>query len=118
MQNWTLAFVIGLALGLAACANPDALPRGSVAVPDYTPEEVEAMSTEEKIAVYNANAEGQDDELVCRRERAVGTHFRRTRCYTRAELREMEEAAQQSLGPEIRGPQGDPARIPPSARPL
>jgi len=37
------------------------------------------------------------DDLVCRRESVVGSHFRVRRCYTRAELEQSREESQELL---------------------
>lgn len=89
--------IISVAIaGLAGCASPDELPSDAVAARGYTEEGVTAMSTEEKILLYNDNVE-QSEKLVCRSERVVGSHFRRTRCFTRAELEQMRKDAQEVM---------------------
>jgi hypothetical protein len=91
------AAIISTAIvGMTACASPDKQPSESVAARGYTQEDVAAMSTEEKILFYNENIE-EAEKLVCRNERAVGTHFRRTRCFTRAEIEQMRKDAQEIM---------------------
>jgi hypothetical protein len=66
--------------------------------PALTEEEKAAMTTEEKVALYNEQQE-EDDQLVCRRERPVGTRMTRTVCRTRAEIEEERRAAQDAIQP-------------------
>ena len=56
------------------------------------------MTTEQKVAVYNEQQE-EKDQLVCRRERPVGSRMIKTVCYTRAEIEEMSRDAQDQMGP-------------------
>lgn len=87
---------------LSGCASHKSADEDQAAQrSQYTEEEKAAMTHEEKVAAYNSEAEDKE-QLVCRRERAVGTHFQRTRCYTRKELEEAQQAARDTLQ-DIRG---------------
>ena len=66
--------------------------------PQFTEEEKAAMTTEEKVAVYNESMNEDGDELVCRREHVVGSHFKKTVCKTRAEMEAERRSAQDALG--------------------
>ena len=44
-----------------------------------------------------AEAEADDDDLICRREDVMGTHFPRTVCMTKAQRRHAREEAQKQL---------------------
>lgn len=68
---------------------------------------LDQLSVDEKIRIENAleliNAEvvdtrtASDDQNVCWREKASGTHLKVTRCGTRAEMREAREGARDYL---------------------
>lgn len=66
--------------------------------PQFTEEEKEAMTTEEKVAVYNESMSQDKDELVCRREQVTGSHFKKTVCRTRAQLEAERRSGQDALG--------------------
>jgi negative regulator of sigma E activity len=66
--------------------------------PAFTEAEKAEMTTEQKVAVYNEQQE-EKDQLVCRRERPVGSRMIKTVCYTRAEIEEMSRDAQDQVGP-------------------
>lgn len=67
--------------------------------PAYTEEEKAAMSTEEKVEIYNEQQEDRD-KLVCRRERPVGSRMITTVCRTQAEIDEERQTAQEALRPD------------------
>jgi predicted kinase len=75
--------------------------------PQFTEEEKEAMTTDEKAAVYNESMSRERDEIVCRRQHVVGSHFKKTVCRTRAEIEAEREAAQMALR-EAKGPTRKP----------
>ena len=74
--------------------------------PKFTEEEKAQMSDEEKVALYNAEVR-EEDRLVCRREKILGSHFYTTRCFTQKELAEAQAAAQEMMrrhqGPTVAG---------------
>lgn len=94
------------ALLLAGCASQPVDPVAAEAAAVAEAERAAAlaqMTTEEKVAIYNAAVEEEKDQLVCRKERKVGTHFPKTVCYTHQEIEEMRRAAQTELGkPKVR----------------
>jgi hypothetical protein len=83
---------------LSACAS---MPE-STATKDardgalYSEEEKAAMSPEEKVAAYNESQEEQN-QVVCRRERPVGSRMTKTVCRTRAQIEQERRAAQDAL---------------------
>ena len=89
-----------LAALLAGCASvePSSATRNAEAGPEFTAEEKAAMTTEEKVAVYNEQQD-EADQLVCRRERPVGSRMLTTVCYTRAEIEQQQRDAQDQLRP-------------------
>lgn len=90
------------ALVLAACASKPADPAQTEAEAARA-EALAQMTLEEKVELYNAGVENEMDKLVCRKERPLGSHFPRTRCYTKQEIEEMRRAAQDQLGrPKVR----------------
>ena len=105
--NPLLAVAAGLLL--AGCASQPADPTSVEAAmaEEERAAALEQMTTEEKVAIYNEAVEEEKDQLVCRKERKVGSHFPKTVCYTRQEIEQMRRAAQDELGkPKVR--QGDP----------
>jgi hypothetical protein len=65
--------------------------------PKYTQEEKDAMTEEEKVALYNESMTEDRNEVVCRRQHVVGSHFKKTVCKTRAEMAQEQESAQEAL---------------------
>lgn len=61
--------------------------------PKFTGEQKANMSLDEKLAIYNAHVE-IDKRLTCRMEYVTGSHFKVARCFTRGELRDQLNAAQ------------------------
>ena len=66
--------------------------------PQFSEEEKAAMTTDEKVAVYNESMSEESNEIVCRRQHVVGSHFKKTVCRTRAEIEAERKAAQMALG--------------------
>lgn len=92
------AFATLLMIAIAGCAAPASQSTKDLEqAPTFTEEEKAAMSTEEKVAVYNESMSEEKDELVCRREKRVGSHFPRTVCFTRAEIELQRKSAQDVL---------------------
>lgn len=67
------------------------------AAPTYTQEEKDAMTEEEKVALYNESMSEDQNEIVCRRQHVVGSHFKKTVCKTRAEMALEQASAQEAL---------------------
>ena len=65
--------------------------------PTYTQEEKDAMTEEEKVALYNESMSDDQNEIVCRRQHVVGSHFKKNVCKTRAEMALEQESAQEAL---------------------
>jgi predicted component of type VI protein secretion system len=99
MTNWKMAMAAtALTLALSACSS---MPEHQSTIdarngPTFTQEEKDAMSTEEKVALYNAEVREQD-QLVCRRERIVGSRLTKTRCLSQAEWQALHENSQEAL---------------------
>lgn len=53
------------------------------------------INAQERVTAILTGAE--DDRLICRRERTVGTHFQRTTCVTVRQRRQEQEDAQHAL---------------------
>lgn len=87
---------------LSGCAyvkpSPDAQAeqRYETYGPKFTEEEKAQMSTEEKVAVYNTEVR-EEDRIICRREKPLGSHFYRERCFTQKELDEARRAGQDMM---------------------
>lgn len=67
-------------------------------------ETVEELNQDERVALHNAQEQlnailtgDEDERVVCRRERRLGTNIRRGICVTVAELREQREAGQAAI---------------------
>jgi hypothetical protein len=103
--NPNLLHAVAAALLLAGCASQPADPTtvDAAMAEEERAAALEQMTTEEKVAIYNEGVEEEKDQLVCRKERKVGTHFPKTVCYTQQEIEEMRRAAQSELGkPKVR----------------
>lgn len=87
------------AIGLVAGCS--VLPESQATIdarngPVFTQEEKDAMSTEEMVALYNAEVREQD-ELICRRERVVGSRLKKTRCLSQAEWQQAHLNSREAL---------------------
>lgn len=91
------ACILTLAAGCTSMPTSQATQDLEVA-PQFTEEEKAAMSTEEKVAVYNESMSQDRDQIVCRREEVTGSHFKKTVCRSRAEIEAERRAAQDALG--------------------
>ncbi len=90
--------VVLLTLGLGGCAVPTSQATKDLQdAPKFTEAEKAAMTTEEKAEIYNAQMSNKGDELVCRREKRVGSHMSRTVCFTRAEIEADRKSAQEAM---------------------
>lgn len=91
---------LGLALALlSACAaqQADELQAAAAEAPVFTPEEIDAMSTDEKLAIYNENVHKEKDLLICSKRMVTGSHRRVTECRTIGEREQEKEAADDLL---------------------
>lgn len=92
--------VVALSVLGAGCAylkpHPDSVAQDHYETygPKFTAEQKAAMPHEELLSKYNDNVR-PEEQLVCRRERSVGTHFRKTTCTTRSEREQEKEAAEE-----------------------
>ncbi len=85
-------------IAITGCAMPTSQSSKDLEeAPRFTEEEKDAMTTEEKVAVYNESMSEEKDKLVCRREKRVGSHFPRTVCFTREEIEADRQSAQDAV---------------------
>ena len=91
------AAVVCCTLALGACASTepqtvDATDEAAVATPETSVASAEPVGTGEVAPI------GKDpNEMICRRERATGSHFSRRVCRTRAQREADAEAAQEAM---------------------
>ena len=88
--------IVPMVVLLGACSTYTATEQVKEG-PEFTGAGKAAMSTDEKVDVYNAQVEDKKDELVCRRRATTGSHMRRTECRTRWEIERDRQAAQDAL---------------------
>jgi hypothetical protein len=98
-----IAAMLMSACMLAVTAGCSSMPTSQTtqdleSAPQFTEEEKAAMTTEEKVAVYNESMSQERDEIVCRRQQVTGSHFRKTVCRTRAEIEAERRSAQDAMG--------------------
>ncbi|SHI02308.1 hypothetical protein [Ferrimonas marina] len=60
-------------------------------------------STEESAA--GAQANNQDDDLICRQERTTGSNIRKRRCRTKAQIEQENELAKDQVNTILSGPE-------------
>ena len=109
-QIYALTGVAILLTGLVGCSS---MPKSQTTkdletAPQYTQEEKDAMTEEEKVALYNESMSTQKQKVVCRREKPLGSHISKTVCRTQDEIELDRELAKESLRNSGRGerPQG------------
>lgn len=97
-------------MGLGACSS---MPKSTTSkdldtAQQYTQEEKDAMTEEERVALYNESMSQKKNKVVCRREKPLGSHMTKTVCRTQAEIEIDREMAKESLIQSGRGerPQG------------
>jgi hypothetical protein len=74
----------------AAPATARGVPAAAFAAAPVTPATTAVPAAPANDAAEPKPSEqAPEEELICRREAAVGSHFRERRCYTRAQLEEM-----------------------------
>lgn len=92
------AATLVLVLGLPGCAMPTSQATKDLQdAPKFTEAEKAELTTEEKTAIYNAAMSNKGDELVCRREKRVGSHMTKTVCFTRDEIEADRKSAQDAM---------------------
>lgn len=64
--------------------------------PTFTQEEIDAMTTEEKLAIYNKHVPAKE-KLVCRKQKPTGSHRFETVCRTVSEAHDDRDAAETFL---------------------
>jgi len=105
MTNHRLhAALAGLLLSslVAGCAHvgpsaaTEAFYRYDEIAPKFTQAEKDALSWEEKLAIYNTLIE-PGHRLICQRERPTGSKHIVARCFSELEVEENREAAQEFL---------------------
>ncbi|MCH9026437.1 MAG: hypothetical protein IIA05_04880 [Proteobacteria bacterium] len=79
--------------GCATGASPGPAPvQTAQAAPTFTQDEIDQMSAEEKVAIYNSQQE-EKNQIICRKTQVTGSHRKRTVCRTAELIRlEQEEA--------------------------
>lgn len=87
---------------LYGCAGQQAVEEVTAEVepapaPTFTREEVDAMSTEEKLTVYNEQVDEEKHKLICSKRMVTGSHRRVTECRTIGERKKEKEAADDFL---------------------
>ena len=73
--------------------------------PRFSQEEIDAMSLDQKLAIYNYNVP-ENQQLICRNELPLGTHFKAIRCWTREEFELQRRAAEDFMRAAKRGAGG------------
>jgi len=102
MCHSRLIVVVAALAASSGCAHvtpsPDAQAKQRYETygPKFTEEEKAQMSSEEKVALYNSEVR-KEDQLICRREKPIGSHFYRERCYTQKEREDMEDSASEFM---------------------
>lgn len=101
--------------GVAACSSMPAsqTTKDLQTAPQYTDAEKNAMTEEQKIALYNESMSQEKNKVVCRRTKPVGSHMTKTVCRTRAEIAQDQEMSQEALR-QTRGQPWDP--LPPGGQ--
>ncbi len=96
--RYLLVAVAAVAItGCASGGSPEASPaRTAQATPDLTQGEIDRLSTEEKVAIYNTQ-EKEKNQIVCRKITVTGTHRKRTVCRSVEQMRLEQEEARRSL---------------------
>lgn len=76
---------------------------------------IETMNHEEKIELYNLHEAlqavvvgEQENQVICRKQRTVGTHFKETTCKTRREFEQEQQASRRFLDDQFKSFMTDP----------
>lgn len=96
--RYLLVAVAAVAItGCASGGNPQPSPaRTAQAAPTLTKGEIDQLSTEEKVAIYNTEQE-EKNQVVCRKINVTGTHRKRTVCRSLEQMRLEKEEARREL---------------------
>lgn len=92
--RYLLVAVAAVAItGCASGGSPEpSTARTAQATPAFTEGEIDQLSTEEKVAIYNTQ-EKEKNQIVCRKITVTGTHRKRTVCRSIEQVQlEQEEA--------------------------
>ncbi len=109
MKNAVLTALAGLVLvAIVGCTSTTYQGTRDVqAGPTFTEEEKEALTQEDRVAVYNEQVR-EKDRLICRREKRTGSHRSTMVCRTVEEKEADADSARDALM-RARGPTGAPA---------
>ncbi len=58
----------------------------------YSDEEIEKV-----VSKHNAKTERKEDRVICKRERATGSHFSKKRCRTRSQIKKDAREARNAI---------------------
>jgi len=98
MAGRTLVIACALVLITGCASMPTSLTTKDLEnAPTFTQEEKDAMTEEQKVAVYNESMTEDSNKLICRREHVVGSHFKKTVCKTQAEIELERQSAQDAM---------------------
>jgi len=92
---------IGTAVLIICVSGCSSMPESQATVdarngPEFTQEQKDAMTTDEKVALFNEEVREQD-KVVCRRERTVGSRMNTTRCTSQADREAAHENSREAL---------------------
>jgi len=83
--------------GCASGGSPEPSPVTTAqATPAFTQGEIDQLSTEEKVAIYNTQ-EKEKNRIVCRKITVTGTHRKRTVCRSVEQIRLEQEEARRAM---------------------
>ena len=89
--------------GCASGGSPEPSPaRTAQATPAFTQGEIDQMSDEEKVAIYNSQQE-EKNRLICRKTHVTGSHKKRTVCRSVEQIRLEQEDARRKFDNVQRG---------------
>lgn len=110
-KNFLMPLLAGAVLTITGCAssgdNAAAVAEPAATKPVFTENEKASMTSEEKVAVYNAD-KSDDDRIVCRKRARSGSHRKVRVCRTVGEMKADEEAARDALRGGAHGRAVDP----------
>ena len=83
--------------GCASGGSPEPAPvKTAQAKPAFTQGEIDQLSTEEKVAIYNTQ-EKEKNQIVCRKITVTGSHRKRTVCRSIEQMRLEQEEARRAM---------------------
>ncbi len=96
--RYLLVAVAAVAItGCASGGSPEPSPaRTAQAAPAFTEGEMDQLSTEEKVAIYNTQ-EKEKNQIVCRKINVTGSHRKRTVCRSLEQVRLEQEEARRAM---------------------